>query len=192
MKIQLVLLLLVVLFVSLPSVVFASPPLSAVQSGETSEATPKVETVQKSWKGSFYGLGVGLGGWTVKPTGHPWDALLPASPLQFKIGYGISDSTLLYGSVLGMRIFEDRWGDWLPGYLLLGMKWGRQRGGDSYWFISGGVSPENSTRVVRGGYGINVYPSIFVEAAALIEYINDEGVSGMNVVGDLTFNCYLF
>ena len=40
MKIQLALLLLVVLFVSLPSVVFSQPPLGAVQSGETSQPAP--------------------------------------------------------------------------------------------------------------------------------------------------------
>ena len=39
MKIQLALLL-VVLFVSLPSVVFSQPPLGAVQSGETSQIAP--------------------------------------------------------------------------------------------------------------------------------------------------------
>ena len=42
MKIQLALLL-VVLFVSLPSVVFSQPPLSAVQSGETSQTAPTAE-----------------------------------------------------------------------------------------------------------------------------------------------------
>ena len=40
-------LLLVVLFVSLPSVVFAQPPLSAVQSGETSQAASTAETTAK-------------------------------------------------------------------------------------------------------------------------------------------------
>ena len=40
MKIQLTLLLVVVFFVSLPSVVFAQPSLSAVQSGEASPAAP--------------------------------------------------------------------------------------------------------------------------------------------------------
>ena len=43
MKIQLGLLLVVVLFVSLSSVVFAQPPLSAVQSGEASPAAPTAE-----------------------------------------------------------------------------------------------------------------------------------------------------
>ena len=43
MKIQLGLLLVVVLFVGLPSVVFAQPPLSAVQSGEASPAAPTAE-----------------------------------------------------------------------------------------------------------------------------------------------------
>ena len=42
MKIQLALLL-VVLFVSLPSVVFSQPPLGAVQSGETSQIAPTAE-----------------------------------------------------------------------------------------------------------------------------------------------------
>ena len=46
MKIQLGLLLVVVLFVSLSSVVFAQPPLSAVQSGEASPAAPTAETAE--------------------------------------------------------------------------------------------------------------------------------------------------
>ena len=46
MKIQLGLLLVVVLFVSLPSVVFSQPPLGAVQPGETSQIAPKVETAE--------------------------------------------------------------------------------------------------------------------------------------------------
>ena len=46
MKNQLVLLSLVVLFVSLSSVVFAQPPLRAVQSGETSQAASTGETVK--------------------------------------------------------------------------------------------------------------------------------------------------
>ena len=58
MKIQLTLLLVVVLLASLPSVVFAQPP---PQSGETSQTAKATEIVQKSWKGPFYGLGLGFG-----------------------------------------------------------------------------------------------------------------------------------
>ena len=47
MKHALVLLSLVVLFVSLPSVVFAQPPLRAILSGETSQAASTVGTVEE-------------------------------------------------------------------------------------------------------------------------------------------------
>ena len=156
MKIQLVSLLLVVLLASLPSVVFPRPPL---QSGETSQTAKATEIVQKSWKGPFYGLGIGLGGSMAKATGLPWSDLVAAIPVQFRLGYGISDSTVLYGSILGLR-FTQYTSEWAPPMLLLGMMWRGQRGGDSYGFISGGVTadmgPHESSGAVTGSKSIPV------------------------------------
>ena len=193
MKIQLTLLLVVVLLVSLPSIVFAQTPL---QSGETSQTAKATDIVQKSWKGSFYGLGVGLG------YGRAEFAALGESlstppvaviPVQIRAGYGLSDSIVLYGSILGLR-FTGETSQWTDPAGLLGMMW-RWRGRDSYGFTSVGLSFEGDPvrpLYVRGGSGTEVYPGIFAEAAASIEYFNLNGVSATSYIADITFNYHWY
>ena len=195
MKIQLTLLLVVVLLASLPSVVFSQPPLSAVQSGETSQTAKATERVQKSWEGPFYGLGIGLGYGraTVASIGASVD--LPpvaAIPVQTRLGYGLSDSIVLYGSILGLR-FTGQTSQWAPPAALLGMMW-KWSGRDSYGFTSVGFGFEGDPRplYVRGGSGTEVYPGIFAEAAASIEYVNLGSVSTTAYVFDLTFNYHWY
>ena len=119
MKHLLVLLSLVVLFVSLSSVVFAQPPLGAVQSGETSQAASTAEAVKKSWEGPFFGFGLGLGVTKVAGGGFGgWDEWVEGPlrgilPIRARLGYGLSNSVAFYGlvgveSALG---FSDEWVD---------------------------------------------------------------------------------
>lgn len=196
MKIQLVLLSLVVLFVSLSSVVFAQPPLRAVQSGKTSQAAPKVEAVKKSWEGPIFGLGLGLG--LARASAEDLvdsedTPLVGMLPVRVRLGYGLSDRTVLYGSVLSFRALGSG-GAWsTPGGGLGVMHRGRY---DSsyYWFSSLGVSFASDPRPIwaRGGYGREVNPGLSVEAAGSIEYFNYWGVSFTTVVVDLTFNYHFY
>lgn len=195
MKNQLALLLLAVLFVSVPSVVFAQPPLGAVQSGETSQAASTPETVKKSLEGPFFGLGLGLG-FGVGRVDYDWkpsESFGPTAllPVQLRLGYGFSDSLALYGSVLGVRALGDD-AAWADPAALLGMKYRRGRQSrHSYLFTSVGVSLGGGpvgALYVRGGSGTEISPGLFVEGAGTIEYLDGEGVSGTGYVFDLTFN----
>ena len=196
MKIQLVLLSLVVLFVSLSSVVFAQPPLRAVQSGETSQAASTAGAVKKSWEGPIFGFGLGLG--LARASAEDLvdsedTPLVGMLPVRVRLGYGLSDRTVLYGSVLSFRALAAG-GAWsTPGGGLGVMHRGRY---DSsyYWFSSLGVSFESDPRPIwaRGGYGREVNPGLSVEAAGSIEYFNYWGVSFTTVVVDLTFNYHFY
>ena len=195
MKIQLVLLL-VVLFVSLPSVVLAQPPLSAVQSGETSQVAPKVEAVKKSWEGPLFGFGLGLGvaRATAEYLGESEDTpLVGLLPVQIRLGYGLSDRTVLYGSVFGVRTLVSG-GEWTVPGGGIGVMHRGSYDSSYYWFSSLGASFEGDPRPIwaRGGYGREVSPGLSVEGACLIEYFNYEGVSFTTVGLDLTFNYHFY
>ena len=199
MKFQLVLLSLVVLFVSLPSVVFAQLPLSAVQSEETSEAAPKVETVKKSWEGPVFGLGFGLGlgrasletfGYGDVSVGSP---LVGQLPIRARLGYGLSESTVLYGGIGAERgLGADAEGN--EPYGVLGMMF-RRRWSDYYGFFALGTTraiDRGRAFVFRGGSGIEVHPGLSVEAACAIRYLSLENASRTSVVLDLTFNYHFY
>ena len=121
MKIQLGLLLVVVLFVSLSSVVFASP-LRALPSGETSKAASTPKTIGKSWEGPFFSIGGGIGyfyrqrsgtrsinegsGWAPRYSTR-WVTEETAStvifPLDLRLGIGATNRFVLY--VVGRSTF---------------------------------------------------------------------------------------
>ena len=195
-------LLLVVLFVSLPSVVFAQPPLRAVQSGETSQAASTTEAVKKSWEGPLFGFGLGLG-YASEEVSVLGETLVGATggimPVQIRLGYGFSDRTVLYGSVLGLRSLasEGEWGE--PGGFLGMMFRGRARRSDRlaspYGFGSLGASFSGDpvrTYGFRGGYGVEVYPGLSLEGAGMFLYAGGEGVAVNGYSFDLTFNYHFY
>ena len=182
MKIQLALLLVVVLFVSLPSVVFAQSP----------------ETAKKSWEGPVFGFGLGLGlaQATVQSQGESEDSAIGSGlPVQFRLGYGLSESTILYGSVITGRVLSGEFaGEWTGATGLVGVMVRGNRYSRDYWFSSLGASFEGDPRALeaRGGYGYEVHPGFSVESAASIGYINvwDTSIIGFQL--DLTFNYHFY
>ena len=197
MKIQLALLL-VVIFVSLPSVVFSQPPLGAVQSGETSQTAPTAETVKKSWEGPVFGFGLGLGlaQATVQSQGESEDSAVGSGlPVQFRLGYGLSENTVLYGSVTTARILSgDFAGEWSGAVGLVGVMVRGNRSSQDYWFASLGASFEGDPRALeaRGGYGYEFHPGLSVEGASSIGYINAWGASIIGFQLDMTFNYHFY
>lgn len=213
MKIQLTLLLVVVLLASLPSIVFAQPPVRTLPSGETSEAAPKVETVQKSWKGPFIGIGLGLG-WSASLLQTPEaDYYYPLyrAPVRFRLGYGLSDSLALYCSVnrirfLNERVFDTPWaeeydrvvfgGNWSPSYGMLGAISRRRNDAfGEYQFIGGvGAEFESEFRAyyVMTGYGVEVHPGLSMEVSGTAGIGTSEDSIWRSVRLDLTLNYYLY
>ena len=204
MKIQLVLLSLVVLFVSLSSVVFAQPPVRTLPSGETSEAAPKVETVQKSWKGPFVGVGLGLG-WSASLTQFPEEAYLYTlytAPVRFRLGYGLSDSLALYCSVNRTRYLNEQeekgvlFGkSWAPPYVMLGAISRRRNDAfGEYQFIGsvGADFDEYRAYYVLTGYSVEVHPGLSMEVSGTAGIGIREDVTWRTVQFDLTLNYYLY
>ena len=209
MKIQLALLL-VVLFVSLPSVVFSQPPLGAVQSGETSQTAPTAETVEKSWKGSFFGLGLGLGvvRSTVNIAGWSIDTPLGGAilPLRVRLGYGLSDRVVLYyGIGIEPEIsppegVHDGWRErWMShSHSGLGIMFrGDRVGRDYYGFASIGVGTmlNEAALTVVGGSGFEVNPGLSLELTGIVKYVPDTSIAGVSVTTtslDLTFNYHFY
>lgn len=191
MKIQLTLLLVVVLLVSLPSVVFAQTPL---QSGETSQTAKATDIVQKSWEGPFFGVGAGLGIGVAAArasgvTGSGASGLLN---VKIQLGYGLSDRTVLYGSVFNFRIAEVE--GWLPPLGLFGAMW-KLRGRESYTFAAIGTalrSDGESVFALRTGGGVELYPGLALEGATTGIAVSDEGVSGTIYSFALTFNYHWY
>ena len=198
MKFQLGFLLLVVLFVSLPSVVFSQPPLSAVQSGETSQTAPTAETVEKSWEGRpFLGLGLGLGFGSVEVTYLEESASTGIAgflPVQVRLGYGLSDKTVLYGSVYMVRGLGSDNSEWGEPVGFIGMMF-RGRVRPAYGFAALGASfSSDPVRAfgLRGGYGTEVYQGLTVEGAGTILGASDSGATAVAYTIDLTFNYHFY
>ena len=196
MKIQLALLL-VVLFVSLPSVVFSQPPLGAVQSGETSQTAPTAETVKKSWKGPLFGfgLGLGVGDLSVDTFGFEEESgIFSVLPVKVRLGYGLSDSAVLYGVVGSDRAFAS--GEWLTPYVALGMMFRRRWDSRYYGFVALGSSFEDdllgSYLTLRGGSGIEVHPSLSVEFTGHIKVWQIDSVFITGSILDITFNYHFY
>ena len=192
MKIPLVLLSLVVLFVSLPSVVFAQPPLRAVQSGETSQAAPKVEAVKKSWEGPVFGIGLGLGisrATFTNASASIDGPLVGILPVRVRLGYGLSDRAVLYAGVgrePGLNVPD-----------VLGMMFRGARNRDYYGFFALGATRAivgYRTFVFRGGSGMEVSPGLSVEGTGAVRILSIEGTSitGVSVSVDLTFNYHFY
>ena len=182
MKIQLALLLVVVLFVSLPSVVFSQSAMA--QSGE-----------QKTWEGPVFGLGLGLGllTGTVSYLGESEDTpIAGALPVEVRLGYGLSKSAVLYGSVASIRGLGEVQ-EWVDPYGLLGMMF---RGGWSsryYGFAALGTSISSPRAIYfKGGSGTEVHPGLSLEGACTIEYFGYEGLTTTAVLFDLTFNYHFY
>ena len=208
MKNQLVLLSLVVLFVSLSSVVFAQPPLRAVQSGETSQAAPKVEAVKKSWEGPVFGLGLGLGlvraGLAVQgeTLGGSTGGTLP---VRVRLGYGLSDRVVLYagfGREYALTVPDNALGDvprWNATYGVLGMMFRGARVRENYGFLGLGATTAVESEgyrargyVFRGGSGFEVNPGLSLEATCQIRYVQVESVSITGLSAELTFNYHFY
>lgn len=194
MKFQLTLLSLVVLFVSLPSVVLAQPPVRTLPSGETSEAAPKVEAVKKSWEGPLFGLGAGLGFATAEASvlGETDSGAGSLVNVKIRLGYGLSDRTVLYGSVFRLRFTGSE--SWSPRLGLFGAMW-KWRGRDSYGFASLGTSfssDSESTFVLRAGSGVELYQGLALEGATTGIVISDEGLSATIYSFALTFNYHWY
>ena len=213
MKRQLILLLSGVLLASLPLVVFSQPPVRTLPSGETSEAAPKVETVQKSWKGPFAGVGLGLGWSGAVYLAPEADYYIPLymAPVRFRLGYGLSDSLALYCSVNRIRflnevVFDTPWseysdqmgfgGGWSGSYGMLGAI--SRRRNDTfgeYQFIGGvGTDFDSEFRAyyVRFGYGVEVHPGLSMEASFTGVTGTWEDEVWREVQLDLTLNYYLY
>ena len=200
MKFQLALLLVVVLCVSLPSAVFAQPLLSAVQSGEASPAAPtaEAEAVKKSWEGPVFGFGLGLGlaQATLQSQGESEDSPIGSGlPVQIRFGYGLSERTVLYGSVITARILSGEFaGEWTGASGLVGVMVRGSRYSQDYWFSSLGASFQGDPRALeaRGGYGYEIHPGLSVEGASSIGYVSFgyESVIGFQL--DLTFNYHFY
>ena len=194
MKSQLVLLSLVVLFVSLSSVVFSRPPPGSVQSGETSQTAKATDIVQKSWEGPLFGLGAGLGFATAEASGLGETESGAGSLVNVKIrlGYGLSDRTVLYGSVFRLRFTGSE--SWSPSLGLFGAMW-KWRGRDSYGFASLGTSfssDSESTFVLRAGSGVELYQGLALEGATTGIVISDEDLSVTIFSFALTFNYHWY
>ena len=180
-------------------VVFASPPMSAVQPEEASPAAPTAAAVKKSWEGPFvgFGLGLGLAQASAMYLGESEDSdIASVLPVQIRFGYGLSKSTVLYGSVFGARVLSGpASGEWGEPLGLLGvMVRGNWNRGD-YWFSSlGGSLSDDPVRTIafRGGYGHEVHPGFSLEGASTLEYLNYEGVSVFTFVLDVTFNYHFY
>ena len=200
MKIQLTLLLVVVLLASLPSVVFAQPPLSAVQSGETSQPAKATDIVQKSWKGSFYGLGLGagLGRLTAEEFGGDRGSLdLGFLHVQVRLGYGISDRTVLFGAVSSLRTFQDDddEGGWATPIGSLGVMFRRKWDREFYGFLALGASREtDGVRAFHfsGGYGMEIHPQVSLELTGAIDYVPLDGGSVIFYRPSITLNYHWY
>ena len=182
MKMKLALLLVVVLFVSLPSVVFAQLP----------------ETAQKSWEGPIFGFGLGLGlaQATLQSQGESEDSPIGSGlPVQIRFGYGLSENTVLYGSVISARILSgDFSGEWTEPSGLVGFMFRGSRYSRDYWFSSLGASFRGDPRALefRGGYGHEVHPGISLEGASSIGYVSFGYESLIGFQLDLTFNYHFY
>ena len=199
MKNQLVLLSLVVLFVSLSSVVFAQPPLRAVQSGEASQAAPKVEAVKKSWEGPFFGLGLGLGIGSAEFASA--DAAVSTGvfrtlPVEVRLGYGLSERAVLYGSLNNIYLSAGESSDWAGLYGMLGIMFRGRLDKRVYGFLAPGAAfASGPPRPIyfRGGGGIEIHPGISLEGAGTLEYSSlGGGVSAYSYLVDLTFNYHFY
>ena len=200
MKIQLALLLVVVLTVSLPSIVLAQPPLTTVQPGETAQTAPTAETVQKSWKGPVFGLGLGLGVRTGNEElisdvfiGTPTTALLQ---IQARLGYGLSERIVLYGATSSYRLF---YSSWKKPYGEGGILFRSNQNSRYYGFFAIGstlVEDDWGDRYfrVRGGPSIEISTGLSLEAAGTLQYFqnNYDGVSFDTAVLDITFNYHFY
>ena len=200
MKHLLVLLSLVVLFVSLSSVVFAQPLVRTLPSGETSQAASTAEAVKKSWEGPFFGFGLGLGGesgiWQESGFGGASEesAISGILPIKARLGYGLSDSTVLYGVVGNTRSFGPH-DDWYAPYGALGMMFRRSRYGNYYGFFALGATRSidgERALVSRGGSGIEVYPGLSVEGTGTVYYYTGGVGSTVFFEFDLTFNYHFY
>lgn len=198
---QLVLLLLVALFVSLPAVVFADAPLSAVPPEEVSQVASTPEAViKKNWEGPLIGLGLGLGlgGVSVEYQGESADSPVTGSlPVRARLGYGFLDRTVLYGSVTSFRNLSSdvprafRWSEIALG---LGMMHRGRYDSSYYWFYSLGATFEGDPRPIYivAGSGYEVSPGLSGEGTGTLEYFSYEGVSFTTVIFDLTFNYHFY
>ena len=180
-----------------PSVLFAQPPLSAVQSGEASQAALTMETAEKSWKGPLFGFGLGLGFASLSLDTFGSEAeesgLFSVLPVKVRLGYGLSDSAVLYGVVGSERDFS---GGWITPYVALGMMFRGRRDSRYYGFAALGSSFEDdllgSYLTLRGGSGIEVHPSLSVEVTGHVKLWEIERVFLTGSVFDLTFNYHFY
>lgn len=194
MKIQLTLLLVVVLLVSLPSVVFAQTPL---QSGETSQTAKATDIVQKSWEGPLFGLGLGagLGRLTAEEFGGGSDSgNFSFVPVQVRLGYGISDRTVLFGAVSSWRGSEAT--EWFPLTGSLGVMFRRNWDREFYGFLALGASREDdlgdSAFHFSGGSGMEIYPQVSLELTGAIDYFPLDGGSIIVYRPSITLNYHWY
>ena len=195
MKIQLTLLLVVVLLVSLPSIVFAQTPL---QSGETSQTAKATDIVQKSWEGPLFGLGLGagMGRLTVEEFGgDPDSANIGFVPVQVRLGYGLSDRTVLFGAVSSLNTFQED-SEWATPIGSLGVMFRRNWDREFYGFLALGASRADDLGErffhFSGGSGMEIYPQVSLELTGAIDYVPLDGGSVIFYRPSITLNYHWY
>ena len=207
MKNLLVLLSLVVLFVSLSSVVLAQPPLSAVQSGETSQAAPKVEAVDKTWEGPFLGIGGGVGYFYrersgERTSGSRFDATYSTVwvteqtaatvifPLELRLGFALTNRVVLY--TVGRSTFYGAAGRWDPVALGAGLMLGLRRRGIDYMLFDATLARNQEFFEITLGSGYDIMPSLALESTVGLSMVPDLPDSGIGIAVAFTLNYQLY
>ena len=193
MKIQLGLLLLVVLFVSLPSVVFA-------QSLETA----------KSWEGPFFSIGGGVGYFYYERAGERsegsrfdgtystvWIRERTSStvifPLDLRLGIGLTNRFVLY--VVGRSTFHAATSDWDSVALGAGFMVRLRQSlfsRSSYMLVDATLARNQEFFEISVGSGYDIMPSLALESTLGMSMASDlpEAGIGMAVVFTLNYQLY--
>ena len=210
MKIQLALLLVVVLFVSLPSVVFAQPPLRALPSGETSKAASKPKTTGKSWEGPFLSIGGGVGYFYRERSGERsegsrfdgtystvWIRERTSStaifPLELRLGIGLTNRFVLYA--VGRSSFYAAASEWDPVALGAGFMVRLRQSlfsRSSYMLVDATLARNQEFFEITIGSGYDIVPSLALESTVGLSMVPDLPEAGIGVAVAFTLNYQLY
>ncbi len=187
------------------ALIFSLPVATSAQQQAASEAAQARTDIKppKTWKGPIFGIGAGLGFFyaTVQASwaGISEDsAIFGHLPIRARLGYGLSDSAVLYGVVGSERLLDDRFSDdpMTPLYGALGMMYRSRRDSSFYGFgaIGADFGGEGGNRafLIRGGSGIEIHEHLSLEGAATVRFGSEGGVSFSLSYFDLTFNYHFY